>query len=205
MKQTNIILDCGHGGIDSNVVYTTSPFKMYTFKDGVQALEGQLNREIGKKVGDNLLSKGYKVLYTVQPSDPTDLSLYGRIGFANEFSANNTLFVSLHSNASPKHNARGFEIWTSKGETKSDTLASYIGASIMSAFPSLRFRKDTTDGDIDKESNLYVLKNTKCVAVLLENLFFDNRQDYELLRSETFQNKLSQAISFGIIRYIKTF
>ena len=61
-----------------------------------------------------------------------------------------------------------------------------------------------SDGDIDKESQFYVLRKTVCPAVLIENLFFDNRADFELLRSVTFQKRLSWRISQGIIRYIKT-
>jgi N-acetylmuramoyl-L-alanine amidase len=34
-----------------------------------------------------------------------------------------------------------------------------------------KIRKDMSDGDPDKEANLYVIKNTKCPAVLTENFF----------------------------------
>lgn len=199
-----VIIDCGHGGINSNGVYTTSPNKMYIFDNGVEALEGVLNREIGAKVGKELERKGIKIQYTVDPKDATDVSLGSRVRFANTFDSNNTVFVSLHSNASSSHNARGFEVWTSKGETNSDKLATLIATEIKDEFPDIRYREDYSDGDIDKESQFYVLKNTKCVAVLLENLFFDNVYDFELLRSQCFQNRLSKRISNGIIRYLQT-
>lgn len=203
-KDFTVILDLGHGGIDSDGVYTTAPNKMHVFEDGVEALEGALNREIGSKVGKELERNGCKVVYTVLPCDPRDVSLAARVGFANGHSAKTTIFVSLHSNASTSHKARGFEIFTSKGETKSDKLASFIGAEIKEEFPDIRYRADYSDGDIDKESQFYVLKKTKCVAVLLENLFFDNIDDFKLLRSQSFQNRLSKRISNGIIRYLQT-
>jgi len=204
MKDYNIVIDCGHGGIDSNGKYTTAPAKMHTFDNGEIAYEGKINREIGSKVGKYLSELCYNVLYTVIPTSARDVKLSSRVSFANKFNANDTIFVSFHSNASPSHNARGFEIFTSVGETRSDVLATYIGLEILDEFPDLKFRTDYSDGDIDKESQFYVLRKTKCPAVLIENLFFDNMADFILLRSESFQKRLSWRISQGIIRFLKT-
>ena len=87
----NIILDCGHGGVDSLGKYTTAPAKMFTFPNGEVAYEGKLNREIGKRVGDYLTELGYCPLYTVAPSDSKDVSLKNRVTFANKFNSNNTI------------------------------------------------------------------------------------------------------------------
>lgn len=198
-----IIIDCGHGGVNRQGVYTTSPNKMHTFPNGEIAYEGKLNREIGKRVGDYLTELCYDMEYTVQPRGTRDISLSSRVKFANSFGAD-TIFISFHSNASPSHNARGFEIFTSVGETRSDILATYIGEEIKDEFKDLRFRTDYSDGDLDKESQFYVLRKTKCPAVLIENLFFDNEHDFKLLQSVTFQKKLSWRITQGIIRYLKT-
>lgn len=204
MKDYNIIIDCGHGGIDSNGKYTTAPNKMHKFDDGTIAYEGKLNREIGKRVGDFLMELCYNVSYTVPPSNSRDVKLSSRVTYANKFNSNDTIFVSFHSNASNSHKARGFEIFTSVGETRSDVLATYIGEEMIDEFPKLRFRTDTSDGDLDKESQFYVLRKTNCPAVLIENLFFDNRADFDLLCSVSFQKRLSWRISNGIIRYLKT-
>ena len=45
-------------------------------------------------------------------------------------------------------------------------------------------RFDTTDGDLDKEDNFYILKNTNCPAVLTENLFMDTEKDCRFLMSK---------------------
>jgi len=202
--QTKIIIDCGHGGVNNKGIYTTAPKKMFTFPNGEIAYEGKFNREIGKKIGDYLTELGYNIEYTVLPHHSKDLSLRNRVSFANKFNSSNTIFVSLHSNASPSHKARGFEIYTSVGETRSDVLATYIGEEIIDEFKDIRFRTDYSDDDLDKESQFYVLRKTICPAVLIENLFFDNEHDFKLLQSVTFQKKLSWRISQGIIRYLKT-
>jgi len=40
------------------------------------------------------------------------------------------------------------------------------------------------DGDIDKESDFYILKKTNCPAVLTENLFMDTENDCRFIMSE---------------------
>lgn len=204
MENFNIIIDCGHGGIDSNGKYTTAPAKMFTFPNGDVIYEGVINRQIGEKVYNFLEELGYCPSYTVFPDDATDLALSKRTDLINNFNPKNTIGVSFHSNASEQHTARGFEIWTSKGETRSDILATYIGEEIINEFPDIRFRSDFTDGDLDKESNFWVLAKTLCPMVLLENLFFDNIEDANLLRSDNFQKRLAWRIANGIIRYLKT-
>jgi N-acetylmuramoyl-L-alanine amidase len=69
------------------------------------------------------------------------------------------------------HNATGWEAWTSKGKTESDKIAEYLYKAAEKNLKGKKLRKDTTDGDSDKESDLYVLKHTNCPAVLTENFF----------------------------------
>ena len=199
----NILIDCGHGGIDSNGNYTTAPDKMHTFPDGSVIYEGVINRQIGKKVYENLEAESYCPSYVLFPEESIDMPLGKRVEIIDSFDPKKTIGISFHSNASKSHNARGFEIFTSVGETKSDILATCIGEKIIEEFPDNRFRKDFSDGDLDKESQFYVLRKTKCPMVLMESLFFDNLEDAKLLRSESFQNRLALSISNGIIKYLK--
>lgn len=204
MSNFNIVIDAGHGGLDSNGNYTTAPGKMHTFNNGDVIYEGVINRQIAKRVYDFLNELGYCPSYTVFPDDCRDIPLKKRVNWINNFNKDNTIGVSFHSNASIKHNASGFEIWTSKGETRSDVLATYIGEEIINEFPKIKFRSDYSDGDLDKESQFYILKNTHCPMVLIENLFFDIIKDAELLIDASFQKRLAWRITNGIIRYLKT-
>lgn len=200
----NIVIDLGHGGINSKGIYTTFPNKMFTFKDGSVIYEGVINRQIGKRVYDFLEELGYCPSYTVFPDNSKDLKLSTRVEYINNFETEKTIGISFHSNASISHKARGFEIWTSKGETRSDILATYVGEEIIDEFPNLKFRSDYSDGDLDKESQFYILRKTNCPMILIESLFFDNKEDATLLQSETFQKRLAWRIANGIIRYLKT-
>ncbi len=201
----NIILDFGHGGIDKAGQYTTAPNKMHKFSDGVVAYEGVLNRQIGGHIYTCLRShQDLNIVTTVREDDPRDLSLSYRVRVANSFDPKSTIFVSVHCNASPNHNASGFELYTTKGLTKSDILAESIASAAEHALDkvSLRLRYDLSDGDKDKEADFYVLRKTKCPAVLLECGFFDFRKDFETLNNPVFQGDFGSFVYTGIINYI---
>lgn len=201
----NIVLDSGHGGIDKDGNYTTAPNKMYTFRDGEVAYEGVLNRGIAKEVMKHIdLNPNLNGIYTVDPDDPTDVSLRDRVKTANRLSSKNTIFVSIHCNASPSHKASGFELFTTKGEDKSDTLARNVIQSVEPLYKryEIPLRYDWSDGDADKESNFYVLRKTKCPAILIEAGFFDFKKDFYLLREPGFQEELGRLIYEGIANYI---
>lgn len=204
LQKYNIIIDCGHGGINSKGDYTTSPHKMYKYPDGYVAYEGVFNREIGKKVYTYLEELGCCPLYTVHPDDATDLSLKDRVSFINNFDKKSTYVISIHNNYFEKHTARGSEIWTSPGETLSDVLATYVGVDIQDEFPNMKFRTDFSDGDLDKEAKFYILTKTLCPSILIEVAFFDNIYDLKLLKSESFQKRYAWRITTGIVRFLKT-
>lgn len=202
MAIKNIVLDPGHGGIDEAGKYTTAPSKMHVFEDGTTAYEGVLNREIMHYVQECLsVHADLNVMTTVNADDPTDLPLKDRVAQANALDPQETIFVSIHCNAG---GGTGFEIFTTRGETKSDTLAEAIANAVENVYQrnNLRLRYDFSDGDKDKEVDFYVLRKTKCPAVLLECGFFDNRGDFERLRDPEFQGDLGSFIYTGIINYV---
>lgn len=204
----NIVLDFGHGGVDRNGRYTTAPYKMFKFPNGELAYEGQINRRIGGLVKMYLLSyfPMLNIVTTVKVDDVRDIALSHRVRVCNSFPAAETIFVSIHSNASPTHKGTGFEIYTSRGQTESDNLANYIGRSVQSFYEqvNLMLRFDFEDGDLDKEKDFYVVKKSNCPAVLIECLFFDNYHDFTLLKSPAFQRDLAWFIFMGIINYLNS-
>ncbi|MFK7758233.1 MAG: N-acetylmuramoyl-L-alanine amidase [Flavobacteriales bacterium] len=201
----NIILDFGHGGLDQNGKYTTKG-KFHKFNAQEIAYEGVINRQIGGILHGYLRSLEPKVniVTTAGADDPRDLSLGYRVRVANQYNPSETIFISIHSNAF-NGQAGGFEIFTTKGVTKSDILAEHIANEIEPFYNdlSLRLRFDETDKDKDKEVDFYVLRKTRCPAVLLECLFFDNYEEYKLLINPEFQKELAWRIFKGITRFIE--
>lgn len=203
---TNIILDCGHGGLNEDGVYTTAPNKMFRFTDGEVAYEGHINRQIGRKLYEFLRwDENVKVHYTIHPDNPKDLSLKDRVKFINNFDRQSTLLVSIHCNAF-NGKVRGFEIYTTTELTISDQVAEFIFNSVKTLYDkiALKTRPDLTDNDSDKEADFYVLINSKCPSVLVECLYFDNKEDYEMLKNQKFQTQLAYHIYLGIRNYINS-
>ena len=100
--------------------------------------------------------------------------------------------------------ARGWEAWTSIGQTKADRLADCLYASAERFLSGMKIRKDMADGDPDKESGFYILKHTECPAVLTENLFQDNMEDVAFLLSEEGKQAITAIHVEGIIKYIES-
>jgi len=185
-----ILIDKGHGGFIDGV-YQTAPKKMYEFESGEVAYEGRLNRQIGDKLLARLKAEGIKCI-DICPTE-MDIPLSTRVNIINEYcnkyGASNCLLISLHGNAGK---GTGFEIWTSPGQTKSDEYATQFFNKFKEHFPDVKLRKDISDGDPDKESAFYILKNTNCPAILPEFLFFDNWQDFLLMKDHTFQYRYAE-------------
>ena len=189
-KNITILLDNGHGGLDKGK-YLTAPAKMHTFEDGFTIYEGYFNREIVKKIAYQLKSLG--IPHHVIVPGPEDMPLGERVRIANEIAAKNNgraIYVSVHGNAG---GGTGFEVYTSKGQTKSDKVAGFYMDAMTEEFPEKAARTDLTDGDKDKEANFYVLKHTTCPAILTESFFMDKREDANLMMSYAGQVKIVNA------------
>ena len=111
----------------------------------------------------------------------------------------------LHRNTNELDVTNGWGIYRGKGLGKSFTpLWDYVDtiAKQVTDKPSDQWTKDECELidnllDKDKEEDFYVLRKTKSPAVLLECGFFDNWQDFELLKDPLFQANLGSFILFG--------
>jgi N-acetylmuramoyl-L-alanine amidase len=175
---------------------------MFDFGNGEVIYEGVSNRDIKNRLISFMKSSNLKYI-DVCPSE-LDIPLDLRVDIINEickeYGRDKCVLISLHSNASESHEGRGFEVWTSVGETKSDKYAEILAKQLIHDFPDIRWRKDTVTGELDKESQFYILRWTKCPAILPECLFFDNYDDYKRLKDIHFKNRYAQAIVNFMLR-----
>ena len=86
------------------------------------------------------------------------------------------------------------EVFTSLGETRSDPMATLLFKEFAIMFPELAGRKDTKDGDVDKEANFYIIKYTNCPAVLLESMFHTNEKECKMLMDPEVRQKIAQVV-----------
>ena len=193
-----ILIDPGHG-IDT-------PGKRSP--DGL-FLEYLWNRQVADLILEGLVSAGVDASLVV--TETNDVTLRNRVNrintICNRVGASNVLLVSVHANAagngSAWMNASGWSCYTSKGKTKSDQVAECLYDAFEEEFQDRKIRKDMSDGDRDWEENFYVLEKSKCPAVLLENFFYDNREECAWMLQEETKKRIASAAVKGIIKYIK--
>ncbi len=136
--------------------------------------EGEFNRSIVNGLVQELTF--LKIPYVNIAPEYWDVSLKTRVERANEYSGIPSFYLSIHSNAG---GGKGSEIFSSIGETRSDKIATIFGQEYKTIFPNTVLRTDFSDGDLDKEKNFYVLAKTKMPAILTENFFMDNLEEFE--------------------------
>lgn len=190
MSKYHYILDAGHGGI-INGVYQTAGKRSPLWNDGRQLFEGEFNRDVVKRLA-TLLCKHY-IDHTILFDTEKDMRLRDRVNKINMIWGyrQDIVLVSIHANAG---GGTGFEVFTSIGQTKSDLFATVFYKEMKRDFQELRGRQDFLDGDPDKEANFYVLKRTKCPAILVECAFMDRlKPDCELLMSDKGRNRFAKS------------
>ena len=193
-----ILIDNGHG---INTPGKRSP-------DG-ELLEGIYNREIAQRITTRLQQQGIDAELLV-PEDE-DISLHDRCLRANKQSIfhgeTNVLIISIHCNAASSdgkwHNARGWSVYTSKGQTEADKLADCLATAAYDNLPGEIVRADWSDGDIDIEESFFILSRTLSPAVLTENLFMDTLQQKTFLLSEEGKAAMVRLHVDGITEYLR--
>ena len=193
-----ILIDPGHGIDTPGKRSPDGLFREYLW-----------NRQVADLILEGLVSAGIDASLVV--TETNDVSLRNRVNrvntICNRLGASNVLLVSIHANAagngSAWMNARGWSCYTSKGKTKSDQVAECLYDAFEEEFQDRKIRKDMSDGDRDWEENFYVLQKSNCPAVLLENFFYDNREECAWMLQEETKRRIASAAVKGIIKYIK--
>lgn len=188
-----ILIDSGHGKDTSGKCSPNGIFKEWAW-----------NKDVAEITIETLKHLGYDAIL-INPEEK-DISLTERVNRANKY-GKDSIFVSIHVNAAGNGewmSARKWSVWTTVGKTKSDILATHLFNEAEKKWGKDRVRKDTSDGDPDYEKNFTVLYKTQCPAVLVENFFMDNKEDYEYLCSPDSIYECSDVIVKGIVSYLES-
>lgn len=213
MSNLNLVLiDAGHGGLDANGNYTTSPRdgKRFDHKDkslnfhGIAGnsvfYEGVSNRIFAQELAAALSRIGIAHHFVFDPVK--DTARKTRIDIANKMHrerAGNTILLSLHSNASGNGTARGWFGFTSVGTTRADRLNLNLATATIAVLHSLGIEQRPSR--MLREKNFDMVAKTTMPAVLIETLFFDNLQDARLLNDISVVRAFCQAYAQGILAY----
>ena len=189
-----VCLDAGHGVPDPGAV-------------GVGGTkEATVNLQVVRIIKEELEKAGTRVILTREgdkrfesgtDNAAKNRDLQKRPKVANDAGAD--VFVSIHCNAALNRTARGWEIYTTRGQNNSDKLAEAIYSEWKSIMVG-SIRMDKSDGDADKEAGFAVIKGTKCPSCLIELAFISNPSDEAMLKNTEWQRKAGGAIAKGILR-----
>lgn len=194
MIQLHVILDNGHG-VDT--LGKCSPDK--------RLLEYKWARDMVQRIAAKLKAFGFAVHILVP--EEADIKLGMRTRRVNEICAKygtkNCLLVSVHNNAAGGdgkwHNATGWSGWVApKASAASKRFAQLLYAEAI---------KEGLQGNRSVPAckywtgNFAMVRDTKCPAVLTENLFQDNQQECVYLLSEQGKETLAQLHFNAIMNY----
>ena len=176
----DVLLDAGHGGIDSGAVG----------KSGLK--EKDVNLKLAFKIGKLLQDRGVKLAYTrttdILLGKTINEDLIERVRISNQ-NIKPKYFISIHNNSFTP-SANGSETFVIGLGGNAEKLARNVQANLI-AETGLYNRGVKT-------ANFYVLKYTDCPAILVEVAFLSNIHEELLLRNDDFLNKAATGIAKGI-------
>ncbi|MFA5325892.1 MAG: N-acetylmuramoyl-L-alanine amidase [Bacteroidales bacterium] len=150
------------------------------------------------------------ILYGAESLVPekTDVSLRERVRRVNTqcevFGPANVILVSIHVNAAAAdgkwHKATSWSAFTTPEITKSDLLAYDLYKAAKKNLQGKVICQFNGPKEPDFEKNFYILKHTKCPAVLTKNFFMDNIKDINFLNRWDGERAISHLHIEGIDR-----
>lgn len=178
-----IVIDPGHGGSDPG-----------TIRNGVS--EKDLTLDMATRLRAILVVRGWQVMMTrdgdrdvYQADDSATDELQARDDIANSHGAR--VLVSIHVNSYVNSGPHGVTAYYYKPSDLA--LAQAIDRACAAEL-------DLKNNGVVKDK-LYVVHHADMPAALIETAFLSNPDDFALLQSSSWRQKMAQAIADGIISY----
>lgn len=169
-----IVLDGGHGGSDTGSYAIRGK---WTEKD--------YNLDFVQRIEKNWDNKEVK-LYVTRMED-TKLSLGQRVNLANQVQAD--LFVSVHCNSTDENGGTGVEaLYKTNAYAKTSKKIATLCLEQLQAETGF-FNRGLLDGQ-----RIYILRNAKMPAILLELGFLSEPKDCEYLNKEENRERMAQVL-----------
>lgn len=181
----SVVVDAGHGG--------RQPGAISVYKDQEKAI----TLAIASTVASRLQEANVRV-FTTRNSDKT-VSLEERTAIANTNMPD--LFLAIHADSRDGARAalaRGYTVLVPQRPSPPSHAAAEAIDKRLAAVSAER-RGVRTDS-----RNVHVLRETRCPAVLVETGFLSNPYDASLLADRHYRDKLADAITQGVLDYLKS-
>ena len=184
-----VIIDAGHGGFDGGATAEST--------DGT-VLEKDVNLSIAKRLYFLFQAAGIECVMTrtedVMLGEGKAYDLKNRLELTKKYE--NPVFISVHQNKFPDGNCRGLQVYYSKNNGASETLALFI-QNVGRAYLDPDNERNVKKAD----SSIYLLDRLTCPAVLVECGFMSNAEELGLITSADYQKKLASAIFAAAVEF----
>ncbi len=170
-KQINVVIDLGHGGYDFGAKIN-------------DVSEKNIVEQLSKKIK----STNKNVLIHLTRNDDKFISLQERTDFINKLKPD--LVLSIHAAANSNKDKSGLEFYVAKENEftqKSTEIAKELSEKLS--------KNNGFKTNKIKSAPLYILKNSKAPAVLIELGYLTNEKDCKYLTDNNEQNKIAHSIS----------
>ncbi len=187
-----IIIDAGHGGRDGGAAAD----------DGT--LEKDLNLAVAKELCDLFEGAGYDTVMTrtedVALGDENSShkklgDLKARVELAKQYK--NAIFISVHMNKFPVPKYSGLCVYFAKKTEGSAALAEDVRMVVATYLQKENGRQIKGAG-----SEIYVLDNAPCTAILVECGFLSNPSELALLKTEEYRKKVAACVFTATANYM---
>ena len=189
-----IIIDAGHGFPDGGAMGIDST-----------TIEANLNLKIALKLQKFLEASNCTIILTrsdengiydvdadtIRKQKVSDMK--NRVKIANN--SNAEFFISIHMNKLNESNVSGFQTFYKNQDEISRKLAGCIQNGLNN------YIKKDNKKEIKSISNIYLTKNIEIPLVLVECGFLSNEQENNLLKTDSYQDKIAWSIYTGIMDY----
>lgn len=194
-QMPTVILDAGHGGMDSGAV------SVYGDE------EKHLNLAVTQKLGAFLENAGVRVIYTRTEdvmldnknggSSKKTRDLMQRVEIAK--SEPNAVFISIHMNTLSIEKYSGLQVFYTDLNDANRALAQVIQNTVHSTI-----QQDNNRIAKDAEGKIYILDRISQPAILIECGFLSNREEAALLKDDTYQAKLAYVLAHPILDFLRS-
>ena len=166
-----IVIDAGHGG-----------------KDFGAQIGGELEKKIVENIANkiSLLNGKGEIEIVLLREDDSFIELSERVARINKI--NPSLLISLHINVSKNLKENGVNAYVSKQNDFYDKSME-SAKNLVDKISNEKLAK----GEV-KDANFFVIKNSKCPALLLEVGYLSNENDKTYITSESGQNEIANQI-----------
>lgn len=189
LKNKTIYLDPGHGGADPGTIYKDiheAPINLILAQKLQKKLENLGATVYLTRTGDYDLSVPY-----AENRKRSDLSRRGNI--INR--SNCDLYLSIHLNSGSSPSWKGAQVFYDDINSENEKIAKIMQEEVGKALYSNKKYKLT--------SEMYLHKRIERPGVLIEVGFLSNPNERYLLQQDDYQEKATDAILAGVVRYLQ--